>query len=138
MRVVFDTNIVASASFWRGKPFECLSAWARGEVSAVVSPQVLSEYFDTLEELESRYPNRIRVAWVETLTESAQLVFPVDRARGEVRDPDDEIFLECALAGSVEHLVSGDTKHLLPLREWRGIQIISADQFLRRLKEPPS
>lgn len=138
MRVVFDTNIVASASFWRGKPFECLSSWARGEISAVVSPQVLSEYFDTIEELEARYPNRIRVAWVETLTESAQLVFPLDRARGETRDPDDEMFLECALAGSVEYIVSGDTKHLLPLREWRGIQIVSADQFLRRLNEPSS
>lgn len=136
MKVVFDTNIVASASFWRGKPFECLTAWARGEVSAVVSPQVLSEYFDTIEELEARYPNRIRVAWVETLTESAQLVFPVDRARGETRDPDDEMFLECALAGSAEYIVSGDTKHLLPLREWRGIGIVTADQFLRRLKEP--
>ena len=33
MKVVFDTNIVASASFWQGKPFDCLSAWARGEIS---------------------------------------------------------------------------------------------------------
>lgn len=136
MKVVFDTNIVASASFWRGKPFECLSAWARGECVAVVSPQVLSEYFETIEELQTRYPQRLRVAWVETLTESADLVFPLDRAQGQVKDPDDEIFLECALAGSVSLIVSGDKQHLLPLKEWRGIKIISADSFLALLKQP--
>ncbi len=83
MKVVFDTNIVASASFWRGKPFDCLSAWARGEISVFVSPQLLSEYFDTVEELAARYPNKQRVEWIEVLTSSADLVFPSDRARGE-------------------------------------------------------
>jgi predicted nucleic acid-binding protein len=29
MKVVFDTNVVASASFWRGTPFDCLAAWAQ-------------------------------------------------------------------------------------------------------------
>ena len=51
MKVVFDTNVVASASFWRGKPFDCLAAWARGRCRAFVSPQFLAEYGDTIEEL---------------------------------------------------------------------------------------
>ena len=55
MRVVFDTNVVLSACFWRGSPFDCLSAWARGDVAAFVSPQLLSEYFETFEELAARY-----------------------------------------------------------------------------------
>lgn len=134
MKVVFDTNIVASACFWRGKPFDCLSAWVRGECLAVASPQILSEYFETVEELEARYPGRLRVAWPETLTESAELIFPLNRARGETKDPDDEMFLECAQAGKAQAIVSGDKRHLLALREWRGIKIISADEFLTRLK----
>jgi uncharacterized protein len=125
-----STNIVASASFWRGKPFDCLSAWARGECEAVVSPQTLSEYFETIEELAARYPTMQRVEWAESLTAAAELVFTLDRARGEVKDPDDEIFLECALAGRADCIVSGDKAHLLPLREWRGIKILSAAQFL--------
>ena len=44
MKVVFDTNVVVSASFWRGKPFDCLAAWARGRCQAFVSPQLLAEY----------------------------------------------------------------------------------------------
>ena len=133
MKVVFDTNIVASASFWRGKPFDCLTAWARGEIAVYVSPQLLSEYFDTVEELAARYPDKRRVEWIEVLTASADLVFPTDRARGETPDPDDEMVLECALAAEANYLVSGDKKHLLPLREFRGIKIITADAFLKML-----
>jgi len=133
LKAVFDTNIVASASFWRGNPFDCLAAWAQGRVSAVVSPQTLSEYFETLEELQARYPGRQRVEWAEALAASAELVFPTDRARGAVKDPDDEIFLECALAGEATHIVSGDKQHLLPLLEWRGIKILTADSFLALL-----
>jgi putative PIN family toxin of toxin-antitoxin system len=127
MKVVFDTNIVASASFWRGKPFDCLSAWARGEISVFVSPQLLSEYFDTIEELAARYPDKRRVEWAEAITASADLVFPSDRARGETPDPFDEMVLECALAADADYIVSGDKKHLLPLREFRGVKIITAD-----------
>jgi putative PIN family toxin of toxin-antitoxin system len=134
VKVVFDTNIVASATFWRGKPFDSLSAWARGQCEAIVSPQVLSEYFDTTEELTARYPNRAKVAWAESLTQAATLVFPVDRARGQTADPDDEMFLECALAGAADLIVSGDKRHLLALREWRGIKLVSADAFLIRLR----
>lgn len=135
MKVVFDTNIVVSATFWRGKPFDCPSAWALGECVAAVSPQVLSEYFETIEELIARYPNRARVTWAEQLTASAELVFPEVRAYGAVKDPDDEIFLECALAGGANVLVSGDKAHLLPLGKWRGIEIISAAELLVRLAD---
>jgi len=93
------------------------------------SPNII----ETLEELSARYPVRKRVEWAEALTASADLVFPVDRARGAIKDPDDEIFLECALAGEATHIVSGDKKHLLPLREWRGIKILAADSFLALL-----
>ena len=89
--------MVASASFWRGKPFDCLAAWARGHGQAFVSPQLLAEYGDTIEELAARYPGKPRVAWVESLTASAELVFPTERARGATPDPGDEMLLERGL-----------------------------------------
>ena len=134
MKVVFDTNVVASASFWRGKPFDCLAAWARGHCQAFVSPQLLAEYCETIEELAARYPGRQRVAWVESLTASADLVFPTERARGATPDPDDEMLLECALAAEAEFIVSGDKRHLLGLREFRGTRIVSCAAFLDLLQ----
>lgn len=133
MRVVFDTNVVASASFWRGVPFDCLAAWAKGRCQAAVSPAILAEYHETTEELRSEYPDHPLVPWAEVLTESALLVFPAERLPGATVDPADEMFLECALAAEADFVVSGDKKHLLPLRMFRDIEIISPADFLRRL-----
>ena len=47
-------------------------------------------------------------------------------------DPDDNKFLECAVAGGAEYVVSGDP-HLLALRQFRGIQILSPAAFLTLL-----
>jgi uncharacterized protein len=133
MKVVFDTNVVASASFWRGAPFDCLAAWANGRCEAVVSPALLAEYQETIEELRQEYPNRAFVPWADALAESAALVFPADRATGATPDPADEMVLECALAGEADYIVSGDKKHLLPLREFQGIRIVSPADFLEKL-----
>jgi len=132
VKVVFDTNVVASASFWRGAPFDCLAAWAQGRCEAVVSPALLAEYHETVEELALEYPRRSFVKWAEALTDAATLVFPMDRATGATPDPDDEMILECALAAEADYIVSGDKKHLLPLRRFRGIPIVSPADFLRR------
>ena len=133
MKVVFDTNVVASASFWRGAPFDCLAAWAQGRCVAVVSSNLLAEYHETVGELRLDYPGRKCVEWVEALTESAELVFPVERATGATPDPDDGMVLECALAVEADFIVSGDKKHLLALRQFQGIPIVSPAEFLRRL-----
>ena len=133
MKVIFDTNVVANASFWRGAPFDCLAAWAQGRCIAAVSSSLLAEYHETIEELRLDYPSRKCVEWVEALTESAELVFPTDRATGATPDPDDEMVLECAVAAEADFIVTGDKKHLLPLREFQGVQIISAVEFMKRL-----
>ena len=127
---MFDTNVVASASFWRGKPFDCLTAWAQGQCEAIVSPALLAEYHETIEELRLRYANWKPVEWADVLAESAVLVFPTDRATGATPDPDDEMILECALAGEAYYIVTGDKKHLQALREFQDIQIVSPAEFL--------
>ncbi|HOX04052.1 MAG TPA: putative toxin-antitoxin system toxin component, PIN family [Candidatus Paceibacterota bacterium] len=133
MRVVFDTNIVVSASFWRGKPLDCLAAWAAGRCEAAVSPALLAEYHETMDELRREYPCRKPVDWADALGESAELVFPAERATGATPDPGDEIVLECAIAAEADLIVSGDKKHLLRLGAYRDTGIVSPDEFLRRL-----
>jgi putative PIN family toxin of toxin-antitoxin system len=132
VKVVFDTNVVVSASFWRGAPLDCLRAWAQERFEAVVSPALLAEYHEVVEELRAELPNRPCVAWVEALTDAATLVFPMERATGATPDPNDEMVLECALAAGADVIVSGDKKHLLSLREFRGILIVSPTDFLKR------
>jgi len=44
-------------------------------------------------------------------------------------DPDDNKFIECAVASRAGYIVSGD-KHLLNLKSYQGIQIMKAANFL--------
>jgi len=52
------------------------------------------------------------------------------------RDPDDNMVLECALAGNAQYIVTGD-KDLLVLKKFREIQIVRAADFLEVLKQSP-
>jgi putative PIN family toxin of toxin-antitoxin system len=133
LRVVFDTNVVASASFWRGAPFDCLAAWAAGRCEAAASPELLAEYHETLARLRLKYPRLECVPWAEALTEAAALVFPNERTGGATSDPGDEKVLECALAAGAQAIVTGDKRHLLPLGVFREVEILSPNDFLLRL-----
>lgn len=44
MRIVIDTNVVASAIFFGGKPRELLELLMRRQVDAYASPEIISEY----------------------------------------------------------------------------------------------
>lgn len=130
MRVVFDTNVVVSGCFWRGAPFECLGLWGRGHLLAAISPPLLAEYEETFEELLHDYGERLHLNWIELLRSSAEMVFPVEKARGATPDPFDEMVLECALSAKADAIVSGDKRHLLVLKDFRGIPILSPGDFL--------
>ena len=134
MNVVFDTNVVVSASFWHGTPYEALSTWARGEISVFVSPQLLAEYFRIFERLSARYHERKAVDWPTVLSNGAQLVFPEEDVRGAIKDPFDEMVLECGLAAKADFIVTGDKQHLLSLGEFRGIKIITCLEMLHLLR----
>ena len=46
---------------------------------------------------------------------------------------DDNRILECAAEVKADFLISGDKKHLLPLKKFRGIKIVSARELIKRM-----
>jgi predicted nucleic acid-binding protein len=50
-------------------------------------------------------------------------------------DPSDDVYLATALAGAAPFLVTGDRRHLLTLREFAGVRIVTPRQFLAALGE---
>ena len=49
---------------------------------------------------------------------------------GWAGDLDDDKIIECAVVGGATHIVTGDRRHLLPLGNYRNIQIVTARDFL--------
>ena len=132
MIVVLDTNIIASATYWRGNPARCLEAWAQGRFDLAVSHPILAEYEEVVARLARRYPARQAVDWLAAIRRAGHLYFPAPRPAATA-DPDDEMFIECAVTAQADGLVTGDKGHLLVLKQADGIPIISAADFLHRL-----
>ena len=134
MRAVLDTNVLISGVIATGVPHELLVKGFDQEYQIVVSVETLTEFRDTL----LKYPDRFHMSEaevqqeVETVRYFAEFVEPDEEITAVQPDPDDDKFLEAAVAGAVDYLVSGDT-HLLDIESFRGIDIVEPRTFYERL-----
>lgn len=137
MRLVLDTNVVASALLWGGVPGQLLHA-ARGQrIELFTSTPLLAELADILS--RRKFAKKIAASGftAEQLAERyALLAAPVHPAPipRTVRDPDDDTVLGTALVARADLIATGD-RDLLELHPWRGIQILSAAGALRRVSQ---
>lgn len=128
VRVVFDTNIIISAIGFGGRRLDALLQAFDENVQLVASEETLAELervftyehlpFTTYEQVQ--YPAIIRL--------EAEVVEP-KRSLDVVRDSDDDKFIECAIAGEADYIVSGD-KDLREVGSYDDIEIITAAEFL--------
>ena len=132
MIVVLDTNIVASATYWHGKPARCLEAWLLGKYELAISHPILSEYEEVIARLAIRYPAKQPTDWLGAIRQAGHVFYPLHMPP-HTADPDDEMFVECAVAAHADYLVTGDKGHLLPLKEVGGVRIVAVSDFLASL-----
>lgn len=132
-RCVFDTNVLVSALlFSHGKP-------ARAFFAALEEGEVLVSA-DTIEELSAvlgrdkfrRYVSEEeRARFLQSLLREATLIETTEEIR-VCRDPKDDKYLELAVSGAADCIVSGDDD-LLMLNPFRSIRILTPDRFLNEL-----
>ena len=128
MRVVFDTNILVSALVFPGG--RCDAALRRiiaGTDQLVMSRAILDELLDVLSRKFARDAEELAHVAV-FVSELALIVAPRRRLRVVQDEPDNRI-LECALAGRVEAIVTGD-KALLALKSFRNIPVVTLRAYL--------
>jgi len=136
VRAVIDTGVLVSALIHRqGTTGEVLRALRDGRFTAVYSTDLLVEIIDVLgrPSLRLKYhiePDDISVV-INLIRLRGDLVMPAHKVTA-CRDPKDDRFLEAALAGAADCIVSGDTD-LLDLTSFEGIPILRPAEFLARL-----
>lgn len=130
-RVVLDTNVYVSGLNFRGAPRELLDWMRRGVMEVVISPFILEELRTVLREDFEWGEERIDQA-IQLIRSNAEEVHPKTRLLVIQGKENDNRILECAVEGKVNYLISGDKRHLLPLKAYEGIQIIAPADFLNR------
>jgi putative PIN family toxin of toxin-antitoxin system len=136
VRIVIDTNIWISGLLWKGDPWRLLTLAEQGEVELCMAfPMVLEleevlhyERFQPRLAMLNQTPERLAAFALSLATAlDVSLVGPPIVED----DPDDDIFLHCAERGQANYIVTAD-KHLLKLQSYRGIPIVSVEEFFRR------
>lgn len=130
-RLVVDTNVLISALGWRGAPREIVRLCIAGRCTLLLSPEILSEVERVLHYPKFKFTPIQIDAYLEQLTEAAELIQPDRQVEVVVGDPSDNRFLECALAGQADVVISND-RHLLDLERFASIPILRPQIYLNR------
>ena len=132
-RVVFDTNVRLAALLWRGAAYKCWLAARAGLVEVVYCREMLAEFSEKLYDKFGFSVDNVRAA-VYDFRRFGQQVEITGNLHVVSSDPDDDMFIECALVAGASMIVSGD-RHLLDLEEYQAIRIITPAAFLGWLAE---
>ena len=134
MRIVIDTNVFISATFWKGDSFRILKKVENQEISLILSQEIIEEYREVLnyEEIQSK----VKIKELEAnfilgeLIAISLIVSPIVQHNLVKADPDDNKFIDAGIEGNADYIVSQD-KDLLNLKEFQSIKIIKPEDFLR-------
>jgi uncharacterized protein len=130
MRVVVDTNVFISAALKENSPPGTAAHLAAANHVLLKSTITEQELFVTLAQrrLAPLIPPRFRNWLIEVLA-TAELV-AITEGIAACRDPKDDKFLELAVTGRADVIVTGD-RDLLALNPFRSIAIITPAEFVQ-------
>ena len=129
MKVVIDTNVFVS-SFFGGNPRKIIDLWKTEKIVLCLSKAVLEEYLEILERIGLKNEPELEEL-LSLFARGFNLEFIAGTRRIKVveSDPDDDKFIECAVALRAEVIITGD-KALERISEYMGIKILTPQKFL--------
>ena len=137
-RLVIDTNVVVSALLFGGVPGKLVPLWKSGRIRALASKEMIEEYLRVL-----TYPKfelseeEINYLLYQEILPYFEIVWTKPGPVIVEEDPSDGMFIRCADAGKANTIISGD-QHLLDLKSYGKVNILTPSQFLKQLPKPVS
>ncbi len=127
MAVTLDTNILLSATLWDGSVAQkLLFDLIRQGIKIYSTLEIISEYQEILKR-DFEFSDEEIYEITEKVLAFVTLVNPQTKIKAVKDDPDDDVIIECALESESKYIITYD-KHLLNLKEFRGIRIIKPEE----------
>lgn len=129
VKVVIDTNIFIS-SFFGGIPREIIKLWQNEKIKLCLTQEIIEEYLVVLNRLGLKDKQKINKL-TQLFAEGFNSIFTIKTPRLKIveDDPDDNKFIECAVALDSKIIISGD-KHLIDIKKYIDIEIMSPRAFI--------
>ena len=130
---VLDTNIFVSSIFWElGNPHKIVELALDKKIKVFTSVKILQELEKVLRR-DFNEPDEMIHRQISLILAYASLVRIINRVNVIKDDPEDNKILECAISCNADFVVTGDN-HLLDLKEYHGVKIISAKELIEVIK----
>jgi uncharacterized protein len=134
MKVVIDTNIFVS-SFFGGNPRRIIDIWKTEKITLCLSRGILDEYIEVLQRIGLQDEDELGEL-LSLFKTGFNILFTTKTLKVKVvkNDPDDDKFIECALALKAEVIITGD-KAIEAIGEYMGIKILTPQRFLKSFEK---
>ena len=133
IKVVLDTNVYISAILFGGKPETLITLAREKAIDIFISDLILNELVRIFKTKFGWNNDQIKIL-TESLYRITHFVVPTEKINSITAHQSDNCILECAIEANVNYIISGDKHHILPLKNYRGIKILSVSQFLNEFK----
>lgn len=134
MNIVLDTNVLVAGLL---SPFgpcgEIVRMVSSGELKLSFDARILSEYEEVLNRPKFRFEEDKVAAFLEQIEHRGRAVASLPLTHS-LPDPDDEPFLEVAIAGKTSCIVTGNSVHF-PAKLCKGVKVLSPSDFLSFYKK---
>lgn len=127
MRIVIDTNVVISGTFFGGYPRKVIESVGKNGLYACATLEIVNEYEEIVDEMIRRKQGHLRRDILKPFIGGLKMIDPFTKVAVS-RDPDDDKFISCAVDAKALYVVSGD-KDLLEIGRYRFVEILTAAEF---------
>ena len=132
LKVTLDTNILVSATIAKGNEFEILRQAKLGKIELILSLQILKEFKGVISRPKFGFSEEQASNALKQMISISTIVAPTSKLNVIKKDLADNRILECAEAGNVDYIVSGD-HHLLNLKRYKSIKIVRAPEIIKMI-----
>jgi putative PIN family toxin of toxin-antitoxin system len=128
--IVFDTNVLISGYLWKGKPRQALRLVNSANFRLLICKEAMDELVRVFSRKFGLDAHEIYnvILDIESMSKKIKVS---SNERPINDDPSDNLFINLAIDGNAKLIVSGDS-HLLKLKRYSGIEIITVDEFIKR------
>ena len=126
--VVLDSNIYISSTFWDGGPYIIAKKAIKQDIIVFISSHIIGEVRNVLRR-DFNLPMQEIDDIVDSFVYFTHMIEPKEKFDIIKEDPPDNRILECAVASKATFIISYN-KHLLVMKDFRGIKIVTPKQFL--------
>jgi len=130
--IVIDTNVLISGYLWSGKPRKVIKIVGNPPYELLYCRESLTELVRILSEKFYLAPDEI-IRIVSNIKRNGKKVHVASDESPISEDVSDNLFINLAIDGGAKTIISGDS-HLLKLKEFKGIEIIKATDFIESLR----